>query len=325
MTDIDVPLAAGRTRVRSALVALAELHAPAQLASRRRVFPTGFDTLDVALSGGIRTGELVLLGGKPGVGKTIAAMQWARSMARAGVVAVFVSLQHDELALLTRLLSAELGALLAASPGGASEWPEELRARIEDVAAGAMTLGAAVDSDPLLAEAHRRLAADADRLVLATGSGARADAASIAAVARQFEGESVAVFVDYVQRVPADRQQIGVIEDLKQLAVEQQLAIVAVAAADHAGLAAPRLHSTHLRGSTALAYEPDAIVVLNDAPPSVALAAGRRTSVVFSIEKNRHGHAGVDLAFAKDFAHFRFHPGGRRISAGRWVEEPTAS
>jgi predicted ATP-dependent serine protease len=34
------------------------------------------------------SGEVLLVGGKPGVGKTIACLQWARSMARQGVVAV---------------------------------------------------------------------------------------------------------------------------------------------------------------------------------------------------------------------------------------------
>ena len=33
-----------------------------------RIWPTGFDPLDQALSGGLRSGELVLLGGPQGLG-----------------------------------------------------------------------------------------------------------------------------------------------------------------------------------------------------------------------------------------------------------------
>ena len=148
---------------------------------------------------------------------------------------------------------------------------EELRARIRDVAAGAITLREALESDPLLQQAHHRLAAYADRLVLVTGSGAHTDVNAIRDVTRGFEGQPIALFVDYVQKVPVfptvprEGERVGrVIESLKQLALDQKLVVVAIAAADQAGLDARRLHSRHFRGSTALAYEADAIVVLNE-------------------------------------------------------------
>ncbi len=50
----------------------------------RRVVPTGFSALDRVLVGGLRTQNLTLIGGRPGAGKTIALLQWARSMALAG-------------------------------------------------------------------------------------------------------------------------------------------------------------------------------------------------------------------------------------------------
>lgn len=46
--------------------------------------PTGFDVLDTALGGGIKATELLLLGGLPGVGKTVAAVQITRNLARDG-------------------------------------------------------------------------------------------------------------------------------------------------------------------------------------------------------------------------------------------------
>jgi replicative DNA helicase len=325
-----------RPQVRSALATLAELHQltePAQHA----VQPTGFDRLDDVLSGGVRQGEVVLLGGKPGVGKTIACLQWARAMAQRGVVAVYLCYEHDEVTLLTRLLACELGEMLAsASPGATSLRHDELQARIRDVAAGAITLREALESDPLLQQAHRRLAAYADRLVLVTGSGAHTDVNAIRDVTRTFEGQPTALFVDYVQKVPVfptiprEGERVGrVIESLKQLALDQKMVVVAVAAADQEGLDARRLHSRHFRGSTALAYEADAIVVLNEklsvvSRAHVAYSPTRaeefQRQVVFSVEKNRNGTADVNLEFEKDFANYRFHPRGRWVAERLWTE-----
>jgi replicative DNA helicase len=330
-------LVIGRPRVRSALDGLAELHDLVEAPALGAVVHTDFDPLDEVLGGGVRKGELVLIGGKPGVGKTIASLQWARSMARRGIVAVYLCYEHDEIALLCRLLASEVGEMAAAAPGGSSAAAhEELLARIRDVAAGAITLREALASDPLLAQAQRRLAAYADRLVLVTGSGRHADVNAIADVTRQFEGEPTALFVDYVQKVPvfpdirAENERIGrVVESLKQLALEQKIVIIGIAAADQVGLDARRVHVRHFRGSTALAYEADAVVVLNDklAVVSRAHLAYSPTraeeferKVVFSIEKNRNGTPDVHLEFEKDFAHYRFHPRGRWVAERLWTE-----
>ncbi|MGH8875474.1 MAG: ATPase domain-containing protein [Acidimicrobiia bacterium] len=49
--------------------------------TRRRTIPTGFEVLDRVLGGGIRTRDLTLVGGQPGIGKTISTLQWARRAA----------------------------------------------------------------------------------------------------------------------------------------------------------------------------------------------------------------------------------------------------
>jgi replicative DNA helicase len=74
-----------------------------------RTVPTGYEVLDDVLSGGLHVGELVLLGGPPGVGKTIAALQWARGVARTGYIAVFACYEHEPTTLLVRLLALEAG------------------------------------------------------------------------------------------------------------------------------------------------------------------------------------------------------------------------
>ena len=302
------------------------------------MLPTGFDPLDDVLAGGIRQGEVVLLGGKPGVGKTVASLQWARAMAQRGIVAVYLCYEHDEVTLLTRLLAvrARRDDSPPRRPVSHGFAHDELRERIRDVAAGAITLREALDSDPLLDEAHHRLAAYADRLVLVTGSGAHTDVNAIRDVTRGFEGQPIALFVDYVQKVPVfptvprEGERVGrVIESLKQLALDQKLVVVAIAAADQDGLDARRLHSRHFRGSTALAYEADAIVVLNEklaivSRAHVAYSPTRaeefHRQVVFSVEKNRNGAPDVNLEFEKDFANYRFHPRGRWVAERLWTE-----
>jgi hypothetical protein len=105
--------------------------------------------------------------------------------------------------------------------------------------------------------------------------------------------------------------------------------VVAVAAADHAGLTSRRLHLHHFRGSTALAYEADAVVVLNEKLSVVSRAHIAHSpqriemfhqQVVFTVEKNRNGVAGVDLEFTKDFTHYRFDPLGGWVTERLWSE-----
>ena len=60
-----------------------------------QVWPTGFDLLDSTLDGGLRSGELVLLGGTEGAGKTTMAVQMVRNAVRAGRHAVVFSFEHD--------------------------------------------------------------------------------------------------------------------------------------------------------------------------------------------------------------------------------------
>ena len=169
-----------------------------------------------------------------------------------------------------------------------------------------------------------------------TGSGAHTNVPAISEITRRYDGQPVALFVDYVQKVPVypaipvEAERVGrVIESLKELALDQQLVVVAIAAADQEGLDARRLHLRHFRGSTALAYEADAIVVLNEKLAVVSRAHFVHSStraeefhrqVVFSVEKNRNGTPDVNLEFEKDFAHYRFHPRGRWVAERLWTE-----
>ena len=258
-------------QVRSALAALADLHERTSGRSQHAVVLTGFDPLDELLAGGIRPGELMLLGGKPGVGKTIACLQAARAMAQQGIVVVYLCYEHDDVTLLTRLLLCELGEIVSTEPAALAS-TGELQARLRDVAAGTITLTEAVESDALLEMARRRLAMLRRPPHLRDRIGSPHQRSRTSARSPgSYEGQPVALFVDYVQKVPVfptvpvEAERVGrVIEGLKELALDQKLVVVAVAAADQGGLDARRLHLRHFRGSTALAYEADAIVVLNE-------------------------------------------------------------
>jgi hypothetical protein len=328
------PVDAGLGSPQTALSTLVALGRAEQVAGTEAAQPTGFATLDDVLSGGPRAGELLLVGGRPGVGKTVACLQWARNMARRGVVAIYLCFDHEPATLLTRLLACELGE--AALATGRLVGPDasfvELQGRLRDVVAGALTLREALDSDPLLHRAEQQLAAYGDRLVLFPGSGVHTDLAAVDGAVGDVAGEPCVLFVDYVQKVPVApavategervRRAIG---GLKELALDRRVPVVAVSAVDELGLTARRVHLHHLRGASALAHEADTVVMLNDKADLVPAGRssdvareGNRRRVVFSVEKNRQGSSGVDLEFVTHFDSFRFDPQGGVVPDRLW-------
>jgi replicative DNA helicase len=321
---------------RSARTALIDLQAAELEIPRPTPFGTGFHPFDDVLNGGIRSGDLMLVGGKPGQGKTIAALQWARHMAATGHTAIFACYEHDEITMLTRLLGCELGETIAGTDFVDEIRLDRLRDGLRAVSTGTARVRDVLDSDPLLLEAEARLRVYADNLVLVRASGTRTDLQAVEQLVDHHGGDRTALFVDYLQKVPvrpeppeeAERVK-RVAEGLKELALGRRIAIVAVAAADRLGLTSRRLRLHHMRGSTALAYEADAAVILNDKLAVVSKAhlvydttrtEDFRRRVVFSIEKNRNGPSDVELEFTKDFANFRFHPAGRWVAERLWHE-----
>ncbi len=300
--------------------------------------PTGFDPLDRVLDGGLRTGDLALVGGLPGSGKTIATLQWARSIARAGAAVVYACYEHDESALLSRLLLLEAGDL---SPDADRAPAGHLRSRLRAVTAGREPLEEAVASEPLLASARERVAEYSSRLWLVRASGSSTDLAELEQMVAAPAGTPTALFVDYLQKVPVrergldDAERITrVAEGLKEIALTWGALVVAVAAGDRAGLDSQRLRLHHLRGSAALAYEADVVVLLNEKYRSVAKAhraydpvraEGFKREIVLTIEKNRDGPAPVNLEFLKDFEHYRFVPEGDFVDERLVDEVPEVS
>jgi prepilin-type processing-associated H-X9-DG protein len=166
--------------------------------------------------------------------------------------------------------------------------------------------------------------------VLIRGSGRYTDVSALERIVEMHGNGHNVLFVDYLQKVAvvpevADEAEkvTRVAEGLKDLALNHDIGVVAVAASDTAGLETRRTRLHHLRGSSALAYESDVIIMMNDKVDAVSKVHLAYDSVraesfkhyaVFSVEKNRGGPAMVDMEFRKDFTSYRFDPTGNYVS-----------
>lgn len=285
-----------------------------------RVFATGFGLLDTYLGGGLRGGELCVLGGPQGLGKTAFVLQVARYAATADQAAVVMSYEHDATTLLERLITIEAGDTF-----GVDGAPMRLvRDALEGAGPRQSTLEERLETTIGGAEAVAALRAYGHRLLLHQSSGTSTGVAQIRAVvesAIQRSGRTPLLIIDYLQKVQvqgrlADEQAGEVAAGLKGIALEFDVPVLAVASTELTGLApGRRLRVNHLRGSATLAYEPDVILILNEKVDVVARhhlvydtrAVDRyRDYVVLSIEKNRSGLAKIDLQLRKRLEQSRF-------------------
>jgi replicative DNA helicase len=286
-------------------------------------WPTGFVPLDGQLGGGLRVGELVIVGGPQGLGKTTWAIQVARNVVRAGGRVIYFSFEHEQLTFLERVIAQ------AAFEAEGLEAPttRRLRDRFQRAAVSGSVAGMAglLQGLPGAEAALEELATFGERFFVHESSGRTTTVGAIRAAIEALppEGPAPVVIVDYLQKVPSHHDG-EVVEHLKDMALELGVVMVAVVAADKAGLApGHRLRVHELRGSSSLAYEPDVVLILNEKYDAVARhhlvygvgAAERfREWVVLSIEKNRGGTDRIDLEFKKQFAHARFDPEGQMVA-----------
>ena len=298
-------------------------------------FPTNFTPLDQVLAGGLRPGDMMLVGGTPGVGKTVVTLQWARNLALQGVQVVYVCYEHEESALLARLLALELGEL----PHSEDDMEmEKLRLGIQEVAAGSgRSLTDVLESQDMIRLAYQHIDSYGYLLWLVKASGAHTGLQEIEdMVTERLQHGPVVLFVDYLQKVsirpePADEGEkvTRIAEALKDLALRHKIPVVSVVAADKEGLKSRRLRLHHLRGSSALMYECDVALLLNDKFNCVSKvhlaydpvrAETFHNFTVFTIEKNRGGPNLIDIEFKKDFLYYRFDPQGG-IVAEKLIDE----
>ncbi len=303
--------------------------------------PTGFDPLDGFIGGGLRKTELVLMGGAQGIGKTIATLQIARNIAmRPDQYAFYLSYEHTETHLMHRLLCLES----LNPPEVDATQGLKLRDLYQIIVAqrakdmmgrnsGQGSLQAILRENAKTAKALARMGRYADRLILLKASPAVTTLRAIKEMtARLCEatGGNMTLFVDYLQKIavhperPRDENDkvTIIVEGLKSIALDLDIPVWAIVAADREGLKSKRIHLFHLRGSSALDYESDIAIIMNNkyqilAKDHVAFnpytAKQFRNWVVWTIEKNRAGRAMQDMEFEIHGQHFAFDPRGQKV------------
>jgi replicative DNA helicase len=308
-----------------------EAEATAEGKSRLRPLTTGFDPLDDILNGGVRPGELLIVGGSFGVGKTIWGLQVAHHVActNPDAMAMYICYEHDRAHLMSRLMCLEsvecgcgdnaltlrtLAELALGAPDGVS-----LLSRLRDI--------------QVYAPVVKAMTAYALRLILVKASGERSTLSEVQGWVEEALStgpKRLVVIVDYLQKIPVDYVLQGseaeattrLAQGLKEMALSLQIPIIAITASDRPGLKAKRLHLTDLRGSSALQYEADVGLVLHNKYAIVSRehlvynlseAESMRNWIVMSVEKNRAGRSTIDMEHALDAAHFRIAPTGRFV------------
>lgn len=302
--------------------------------------PTGFDQLDRLIGGGLRRTELVLLGGAQGIGKTITALQMARNLAlNEATYAFYISYEHSEVHLLNRLICQESidPTTTDASAGIRLKDLHNIvvskRAREWVRNDGNVGLQQILSQHPKTAKAMETINRYADRLILMKASPAVTTLNSIREMTRQIAeatGGKMVLFLDYLQKIAIYPERAAdendkvtiIVEGLKDLAMTQNIPIVAIVAADREGLRSKRMHLYHLRGSSALDYECDIAIIMNNkfhilSKDHVSFNPYKSDSyrdwVVFTLEKNRAGRAMIDVEFQMRPQHFCFNPKGNLV------------
>jgi len=335
----------GKMAPRSALEVLTEMRgrvATGELADYEPV-PLGLMPLDKMLGGGLRPGDLMLIGGAQGTGKTTMALQMARNVAVSGQAYVlYVNFEHDDADMLNRLIAMEsvLPHLPNTKPSTGAIKITDVRNEVIHSWAQAGDGPADLMASPRLRPALERIARYGSNLYLLRGSATASTIENLRELInlhRERSGERrMMLVVDYLQKVPqlpeppTESEKVTfVVNGLKDIALTEKVPTIAIVAADKEGLKAARLRNHHLRGSSAINYEADIILIINEKYNIVAKvniefnpyqAQRFRDWVILSIEKNRSGADNVDVEFQKHFDFSCFDPTGRPVQE-KLIEE----
>jgi len=302
---------------------------------------TGFVPLDKTIGGGMRPGELILIGGAQGAGKTTMALQMARNIAAAGQAKVlYVCFEHEEEYLIQRLIAMESALAHLPQKSGAVKIQDVKKEVLGSYTASAETgQRAKLGANPRLRPSLERIARYGSNLYLMRGTATASTIDNLRRLVAEHateEGQRLVLVVDYLQKVPVIPEPSDEVEKvtrvvggLKDIALSLELPVIAIVAADREGLKAKRLRNHHLRGSSAINYESDIILILNDKYHIVAKvniefnpyqAQRYRDWVIVTVEKNRGGQDNVDLEYEKLFEYSCFDPTGR-VTAEKLIEE----
>lgn len=171
--------------------------------------PTGIDSLD-SLIGGYRKGELVVIGGRPGQGKSALAVQGMAACARAGYPAQAFSLEMTKEEIVKRIISQHTKTEFYRLHNPKYLNPQSFQVAVDSAQP--------IKQWPLWVDDSAGL--DINELAARTRLAARRNGVQI-------------VFVDYVQLVRAkgleERQRVSLVsETLRQLAKTENIAVVSL-------------------------------------------------------------------------------------------------
>jgi replicative DNA helicase len=309
--------------------------------------PLGMVPIDRTIGGGLKPGELLLIGGAQGTGKTTMALQMARNVAASGQAYVlYICFEHDEAYLLNRLIAME--SVLPHLPhksGGIriqEVQRELLGGSLSQAGQGGAESGAPHDlaDNAKLRPALGRVARYGQNLFFLRGSATASTVDNIRELVRLHRDRNpdqrLVVIVDYLQKVPQipepsneSEKVTYVVNGLKDIALSEHVPVISIVAADKEGLKAARLRNFHLRGSSAINYEADIILILNEKYQIVAKvniefnpyqAQRFRDWIILTVEKNRSGLDNIDLEYEKLFEFSCFDPNGRPVQE-KLIEE----
>ena len=261
------------------------------------------------------------------MGKTTWMLQVARNIARQGRPVVYFCYEHDQTTMLIRLVALEAGLI------GGVDAPRINRIRSSFEAAdglGRNLTAAAVRhrrrrrgarrrpgvlrpaAHPPLVGHHRPRWSRSQSTIAAVAGAARHLAVRLRGLPA--EGPDA-------RRAPRTSGPPRVTEQLKDMTLDHEVPVLAIVASDKEGIeAGKRMRVSHMRGSSALAYEADTVLMLNNKYDVVARhhlvydtgnVERYKDWAVLSIEKNRSGLTGVDMEFPKRFEQSRFDTRGQ--------------
>jgi replicative DNA helicase len=283
---------------------------------------------------------LLLIGGAQGTGKTTMALQMARNVASGGLANVlYICFEHEEQYLLNRLVALESALAHLPQKTGAIKI-QDVRKEIMSSWMGEGSGGAGLTGNQKLRPSLDRIARYGQNLFLMRGSQTASTVENIHKLVQQHRVLSgdrrLLVVVDYLQKVPmhpepnTEAEKVTyIVNGLKDIALSEQVPMISIVAADKEGLKAQRLRNHHLRGSSAINYEADIILIINEKYQIVAKvniefnpyqAQRFRDWVIVTVEKNRGGQDNIDLEYEKHFEYSCFDPNGRTVQE-KLIEE----
>jgi replicative DNA helicase len=247
--------------------------------------PSGWPDLDDMLNGGLKPGNLCVVGARTGIGKSVMGINWATHTARSGVGVLFASLEMDRNEVMDRIMA------------------DLARVELDRLATHKLT-----DDDWNRVRYWAQQLRDVPLRIEDTWHLSLARLRSLARDRTRKPGGLGLVVADYLQLMsPADRkaprqeQVAELTRGLKHLAKELQVPVVAMAQLNREveKRSSPRPVLADLRESGSIEQDANVVMLLWDDPER----PGQRQ---VSLAKNRQGRIGdVSLSWAPQYARMR--------------------